>query len=143
MSHHRDEDLFGAPRRSRAKLYRDPDKGLALGVCAGLADYFGVNLTVVRVVTVFGMVMFTVPTLLVYLGAAWLLPVQPRDLYRDATEAAFWRQARTRPRETIGALRHKFRELERKLRAVEAHATSREFDLGRKIDSLNSDAPAR
>jgi phage shock protein C len=131
-----DNDLFGTPRRSRAKLYRDPDHGIALGVCAGLADYFGVNLTVVRVVTVLGLVMFTIPTLLIYLGAAWLLPVQPRDLYRDASEAAFWRQARTRPQETVGALRHKFRELERKLRAVEAHATSRAFDLGRKIDDL-------
>jgi phage shock protein C len=132
-----------APLRSRTRLYRDPDRGIVMGVCAGLADYFGFNLTVVRVLTALGLVMFTVPTVLAYLAAAWLLPVQPRDLYEGPAEAAFWRHARTRPSDTARDLRHKFREMERKLRALEAHATSREFDLGRKIDSLNGDAPAR
>lgn len=135
------DDIFGTGRASRARLYRNPEQGLVLGVCAGVADYFGLNLTLVRVLTLLGLVMFSIPVLLGYLGAAWLLPPQPRDLYRDASEAAFWRQARTRPEETVGALRHKFRELERKLRAVEAHATSREFDLGRKIDNLKGETP--
>ncbi|MEQ9640716.1 MAG: envelope stress response membrane protein PspC [Alphaproteobacteria bacterium] len=134
MSRH--DDIFAPARPSRARLYRNPDRGIILGVCAGVADYFGISLTLVRVVMALGLVFFSVPTLLGYLGTAWLLPAQPRDLYRDAADAAFWRQARIRPIETVGALRHKFRELERKLRAVEAHATSRAFDLGREIDSL-------
>ena len=130
------DDPFAPARPSRARLYRNPDSGMILGVCAGIADYFGISVTPIRVVMALGLVMFSVPTLLGYLGAAWLLPTQPRALSRDAADAAFWRHARTRPTETAGTLRHKFRELERRLRAVEAHATSRAFDLGREIDSL-------
>ena len=67
------------PRR----LYRDPQRGVVGGVCAGLGDYFGVDPVLVRVLFIIALV-FTVvlPLLLVYL-AMWAL-VPPRPLLPPA-----------------------------------------------------------
>ena len=35
------------------KLYRDTENGKIFGVCAGLADYFSVDVTIIRVLCVF------------------------------------------------------------------------------------------
>lgn len=32
------------------KLYRDPEQGMIAGVCAGVADYFEIDVTIVRVI---------------------------------------------------------------------------------------------
>lgn len=32
------------------KLYRDPNQGKLAGVCAGFADYFGIDVAIVRVI---------------------------------------------------------------------------------------------
>lgn len=37
----------------KKKLYRDTENGKIFGVCAGLADYFDVDVTIVRVIFVF------------------------------------------------------------------------------------------
>ncbi len=123
-------------RRSPNRLYRDRRHGKLLGVCAGIADYFGFNRTMVRVVAGLGLVMFTVPTVLAYLAAGLLVPVQPRDMYANADEAVFWREVRTEPGGTARNLRHTFRDQERRLAAIEAYVTSREFRLNRDIADL-------
>jgi len=122
--------------RSPNRLYRDPDKGMVAGVCAGIADYFGVSVNLVRVVTVVVGLVYSLPMLIFYAAAAWLLPARPRDLYRDPDEELFWRSFRRSPRDTLGETRRKFRELERKLRRLEAYVTSRKFDLDREFRNM-------
>ena len=51
----------GGPRPNR--LYRNTERGILFGVCAGLADYFGISRFVVRVVAIIGLFMFPPPTL--------------------------------------------------------------------------------
>lgn len=58
----------GGPRR----LVRRRDDRMVAGVCAGVADYLGVDVTIVRVVTVLGTI-FGVGTFLLAYLAAWLL----------------------------------------------------------------------
>lgn len=118
------------------RLYRDPSHGIILGVCAGIADYFGISRVGVRIVTVVGLFVFTVPTFLAYFLAAILIPRRPEDLYADGREEMFWRSVRTEPRQTVGELRHKFREIERRLRLMEGWVTSREFKLHREFRDL-------
>ncbi|GEM_PF-1766263 len=55
-------------------LQRDPDRGWILGVCAGFAEYFGLPVTLVRILAVAGLLLLTVVTLTAYLSAALLLP---------------------------------------------------------------------
>ncbi len=121
---------------SRSRLYRRPrEEAKVLGVCGGLADYLGINASLVRCCTLLGLFMFTLPTLVGYFLLVWVLDQRPRDLYETAEEEAFWRDVRTEPSQTVSGLTHKFRALELRLRGIEAQVTSPEFkmdlDLGR------------
>ena len=124
----------GRPLQSR--LYRNPRDGWIRGVCAGLADYFGIAPVWFRWGCFFGLVFFTLPTLIVYFAASWFLPERPEHLYGDKQEESFWRGVRTAPDRTFSGLAHRFRSMERRLRSMEALVTSREFRLSREIDRL-------
>ncbi|MEN8179734.1 MAG: envelope stress response membrane protein PspC [Pseudomonadota bacterium] len=112
-------------------LYRDTHNEVFAGVCAGIADYFDVPVNVVRVVTVAIGLIYSLPTLIIYVLAAWLLPEKPDDLYKDQNNEEFWRSYRRSPRDTLGETKRKFRELERKLRRLESYVTSKRFGLDR------------
>lgn len=124
-------------RLSPNRLYRDRRRGMILGVCAGIADYFGISPLIVRIAAVIGLFAFTVPTFLAYLLAAALIPRKPEGLYASGAEEVFWRSVRTEPTQTVGELRHKFREMERRLRSIEGWVTSREFKLNREFRELD------
>lgn len=127
----------GARPYSPNRLYRDRQRGLILGVCAGIADYLGVSPLLVRFAALIGLFMFSVPTVLAYFVAAALIERKPENLYLSGPEEEFWRSVRTEPRQTVGELRHKFREIERRLRAMEGWITSREFKLNREFRDLD------
>lgn len=56
------------------KLYRKKDKKL-LGVCAGLADYFGVDVTIIRLIwVVISVVSGFVPGIIAYVVVALVVP---------------------------------------------------------------------
>jgi phage shock protein C len=122
--------------RGYFRLHRDPERGWLLGVCAGLAEYFGVRVLAVRLLAVAGLVFFTMPTLVAYLTAGLLLKRRPPDLYRDEDEARFWRRARVEPRATVGHLAARLRALDERLRAAEAYVTSSTYRLRRAFDEL-------
>ncbi len=66
------------------KLYRDVQAGKIGGVCAGLATYFNVDVTLVRLVTAL-LVIVTLPAGLIAYLVAWLIippaptPVAPES----------------------------------------------------------------
>lgn len=61
-------DSAGIERRFR----RRHDAAIVMGVCAGVADYLGLDRIVVRAVALLLLWFATVPTLLLYLLLAWL-----------------------------------------------------------------------
>lgn len=126
------------PRAERhpTRLYRDPRRGWLAGVCAGLADYFGLSACLVRCLVVLAGMFFTLPTLFAYLVAALVLPRRPEDMYTSPEEERFWRQVRLEPARTARDLARKFQDLERRLRAAEARVTSSEFKLRRQFRDL-------
>jgi phage shock protein C len=73
-------------------LYRDRENGWIFGVCAGVADRFGLNLLAVRVVAVVFLVVFTWLTAAGYLLAAFLLREKPLVYSGRDSEYAFWRR---------------------------------------------------
>src|SRR3546814_14444166 len=127
---HRDD---GARPYSPNRLYRDWQRGLILGVCAGIADYLGVSPLLVRFAALIGLFMFSVPTILAYFVAAALIERKPENLHPSGTEEEFWRSVRTEPRHTVGELRHKFREVERRLRRTEGLVHPRGITLNRQF----------
>jgi phage shock protein C len=128
----RDDDLGTGWQR----LYRDSRRAWLAGVCAGIADYFGVSVGLVRFLMFLSGIFFTMPTLFGYLVAALLLRRKPDHLYASGEEEAFWRAVRLEPSRTARDLTRKFEELERRLRAAEARVTSSEFRLRRQFRDL-------
>jgi len=133
---YRDDSGVARGWRGYFRLWRDPRHAIVLGVCAGLAEYFGVGRTLIRVLALLGLVFFTMPTLIAYFVAALLLERRPDDLYADERDARFWRRARVEPRGTLAEVAARVRALDERLRAAEAHVTSSAFRLRRQFDDL-------
>jgi len=122
----------------RTKFYLDKREGRIFGVCAGLADYTGVDLTLVRV----GVVLLTVfalgPVAIVaYLLLGWLAGDKPHEFYdADPAETKFWQGVRAKPSATVRGVRASFRDIDRRLADIEAHVTSHNSRLAAEIDAL-------
>jgi phage shock protein C len=120
------------------RLYRDRDKGVILGVCAGISDYFGFDLAITRIVTALSLLFFTLPTTIAYFVLALLLPKRPRALGRpmDADADSLQRQVRSAPHATLDSVRHRFREMDARLQRMEKYLTSSRFELDRQFKDL-------
>jgi phage shock protein C len=119
------------------KFYLDKQNKKWMGVCAGIADYTGIDVTLVRI----GMVILTLlgngMTVLGYLAAAWLAPSKPQELkYESAEQTKFWQGVRASPARTVRDVRSRFRELDRRLADVETYVTSSHGRLAREIEQL-------
>ncbi len=125
----RDESLYRSPNPHR--LYRNVDDGVLFGVCAGVADYFGIKIWQARAAAVVLVVLFPPQTILVYILATIFIKKRPPRLYRNRDEEDFWRSVSVRPDQTFSGLRYKFRDLEQRLAGLERHVTSEEFKLNR------------
>ena len=115
------------------RLYRNRDKAMLAGVCAGLADYFGFNLRAVRFLVAVCAIPFPPFVLLGYLALAILLPVRPEELKTDDEKAQFWRGVSNAPSDVFSSTRHRFRELDLRVQKMEAFVTSREFEIDREL----------
>lgn len=121
----------------RTKFYLDKQNAKWKGVCAGIADYTGVDVTWVRVGVVLVTFMGAFPwTLIAYWVAAWIAEPKPNGLYDDAEEAKFWQGVRQSPTRSSRDVRSKFRDIDRRLADVEVYYTSRNSALANEIDSL-------
>lgn len=63
----------------RKTLYRKPSKGKISGVCAGLADYFDLDVTLVRLAFVFGALVTNGFGVVVYIILAVVLSAEGED----------------------------------------------------------------
>ena len=118
------------------RLWRNRDRGILAGVCAGIADYVGVEPIVVRLVVVLGLVFFFPPTIVAYLVLAVVLRPKPPALYASRDEEAFWRGVGTAPADTLRSLKRKFADLEARLGQMESQVASGDFELHREFRDL-------
>jgi phage shock protein C len=127
---------MNAPRRTQ--FYLDKQNAKWKGVCAGLADYTGVDVTLIRIGIVILTVLGGFPwTLIAYWIAAWMAPAKPHELSHDSKEdAKFWQGVRTNPRRTARDVRSRFREIDRRLADVETYVTSSNSRLSQEIENL-------
>ena len=121
---------------SRTQFYLDKQNAKWCGVCAGIADYTGIDTTIVRV----AMILLTIATsgwlLLGYWATAWLAPKKPIGLYQSEENAKFWQGVRTNPKRSTAEVRSKFRDIDRRLADIELMYTSRNTRLADEIDQL-------
>lgn len=122
---------------SRTKLYLDKQHGKWSGVCAGIAEYTGVDVMWIRI----GAVILTLAggfpwTVIAYLMIAWMAPTKPAGLYETPEDAKFWQGVRSNPKRSTGEVRSKLRDMDRRLADIETYYTSRNTRLADEIDSL-------
>ncbi|GAB4126537.1 MAG: envelope stress response membrane protein PspC [Gammaproteobacteria bacterium] len=115
------------------RLYRNRDNRMIAGVCAGIADYFGFEPSMVRIATVIAAIPFSTAVIIGYVVLAIVLPTRPANLYADEEHEEFWRDVSNQPRDLLGALRHRFRDLELRLQRMEAYVTSKRYDIDREL----------
>lgn len=151
--------------KRRGELYRNPRNKKIAGVCSGIADYFGWEAWLIRILVVSG-ILFGMPLLFFGYIAAWfILDENPKEQargnkyhrtsasnrpqgegadetgeYEQANEsikvkARVW-QSGEPPKQALHDIRRKFSSLERQLQAIEQYVTSSEFTVAREINKL-------
>ena len=121
----------------RTRFYLDKQNKKWAGVCAGIADYTGIDVTLVRMGFVGSVFVIGPMAFAAYFIAAWLAPKKPVELYdRSRDEQRFWQGVRANPSRSARDVRSRFRELDRRLADVEAYVTSSNHRLAREIEEL-------
>lgn len=121
----------------RTRFYLDKQNAKWSGVCAGIADYTGLDVTLVRAGFVFGTLIGQGMPLLAYWIIAWMAPRKPIELYaRSAEEQKFWQGVRANPRRTTRDVRSRLRDIDRRLADMETYVTSSDRQLAREIENL-------
>ncbi len=132
------------------KLYRDREHAKIAGVCAGIAAYFGAEVWVVRCVAVTGLIF--VPS--VIFPAYWIMYFvmsRPPDNGReqqgagpeqggDHTSPAPELGPQLSPRRSLRNLRAALAQAELRLRRMESHVTSGQYELQKELNRLDTDA---
>lgn len=122
---------------SRTRFYRNKRDGKVMGVCAGIADYTGIDVTMVRLMFLFSLFMSGGSILPVYFIAGWMSPDRPYELERDTPdERQFWQGVRASPGRSARAIGARFKDIDRRLADIEHYVTTENRSLAREIDNL-------
>jgi phage shock protein C len=121
---------------SQRRFYRNKDRAVVAGVCAGLADYFGFNLKVTRILAVICLLVAMPMTLLVYFGTVFLVPAMPDFGRRHNHDPDFRRAVRSAPKQTVGDVRRRYQSLDSRLARLERYVTSPRFNLDQEFRKL-------
>ena len=121
----------------RTRFYLDKRNAKFLGVCSGIADYTGFDITLVRIGMVLATVLGSGIMMIVYLVAAWVAEDKPFALRdEDADTKQFWQKARVAPSRSIRDVNATYRDVDRRLRDIETYVTSSNRGLAAEIDQL-------
>ncbi|KGY12752.1 phage-shock protein [Vibrio tubiashii] len=128
---------------NRRELYRDPVNGKLTGVCAGLANYFALEVWLVRILVISAALLggsFLV--LLAYVAMTLMIEKQPAN-YVESIKAEQehklknkpWQQGQT-PEMLLNTIEKDFHKLENQIRDIEAYVTSDTFKVDKEFRSL-------
>lgn len=132
----RDAD-YGVQPASRTRFYRDKQNGKVMGVCAGIADYTGFDVALVRICFLAAVFMSGGSVLPFYFIAGWVAPTKPRELeYSGTEERKFWQGVRASPTRAARDIRSRFKDIDRRLADIESYITTENRSLAREIEQL-------
>ncbi|GAB6262204.1 envelope stress response membrane protein PspC [Photobacterium sp. CCB-ST2H9] len=123
-------------------LYRDPKNGKLGGVCAGVAEYFGMEAWVVRILTVSAFLLLGFFVILAYVAACLFLDKMPEErqmqqnAYKEHTLKQKPWQSGQPPSQVLDNLETEMDGMESKLREMEAYVTSSAFNVEKAFKQL-------
>jgi phage shock protein C len=131
---------LGEQPASRTRFYRDKRHGKLFGICAGIADYTGFDVSLVRICFLAAMFMSGGGVVPFYFIAAMVTPTKPMSLERvDSEEKQFWQGVRASPARAARDIRSRFKDMDRRLADIESYVTTENRSLAREIEALAID----
>jgi phage shock protein C len=129
-------DPYGSPNPKR--FYRSRNDSVFAGVCGGLAERFGWDPLLVRILTVLLTIFMMGPVAIIaYIVTCLVTPRAPIGYGNfSADEDAFWRGVSDRPRATFGTIKYSFMDLDERLKNIERTVTSDEWRLRQEFKDL-------
>lgn len=122
---------------SRTRFYRDKENGKLFGVCAGIADYTGFDVSLVRVCFLAAIFMSGGGVLPFYFIAAMVTPTKPRSFAAEGREEnRFWQGVRASPARAARDIRSRMKDIDRRLADIESYVTTENRSLAREIEQL-------
>ncbi|MBB34439.1 MAG: envelope stress response membrane protein PspC [Hirschia sp.] len=121
------------------RFYRSRERMIG-GVCGGIAERMGWDVTLVRIVAVVSMItgFFSGFVFFAYLIAWMVTPTRPFASHLSPEEQTFWRGVSDRPKVTLSNIRYKFKDMEERMRNLERSVTDDEWRLRRQFRDLES-----
>lgn len=135
-------------------LYRDSERGKIAGVCAGIANYFGWEVWLVRIVAVTALVFLSKVTFIAYIAAWVILEKAPKSRSQDKrvveettryeytddgrsveVKTRVW-EAGEAPKDALKDIRHRFDNMEHSIRDMERYVTSSEYKVRQEFNRL-------
>jgi phage shock protein C len=146
---------------NRRTLYKNPDQAKLCGVCAGVADYLGFEVWLVRIVAISLLLLskFSAMVILPYFVLCLVLDPKPgsksnrgcfgrQQTKQQQTEPKqnssspykssvkdVWRDSSS-PSELLQEIENKFSNLETKLQSMESFVTSKEYNLEKEFREM-------
>lgn len=122
---------------SHTAFYRDKGNGKVMGVCAGIADYTGVDVIIVRLCFLATIFLSGGSVLPLYFIAGFIAPDRPGSFAsEDHQDREFWQGVRASPAKAASDIRSRFRDIDRRLADVESYVTTQNRSLAREIEQL-------
>ena len=109
-------------------------RGIFLGVCRGLAEYFDFSVVWTRVI-VLGFLLFSGiwPIAFLYLIAGLLLKPEPVVPFSSESDQEFYNSYSTSRPMAVHRLKRTYENLDRRLRRMEDKVTDKEFDWEQRL----------
>ncbi len=128
-------------------FYRDKDRAILGGVCAGLANYFGFNLKVTRILAFIAFLTAMPIAIIAYLAAVFLIPSESHGDHDAATSGCCGRRKRRKLKEDIAnaesaksstadVINRRCESLDERLKRLEKHVTSKRYQLDQELSRL-------
>ncbi|RDE22722.1 envelope stress response membrane protein PspC [Motiliproteus coralliicola] len=122
-------------------LYRNPERGMLAGICAGLADYFDIPLWAARLIAISLFIFVTQLFVIAYIAGYFLLAKRPRRT--EQSEGAYGQkeehhlfQYQKPAAQRLKDIHQRMQEIDRKLRRMEGYVTSKRYQFQREINDL-------
>lgn len=136
---------------SDRRFYRDADRAMLGGVCAGLAGYLDLNLKVTRILAFIAFLMAMPVAVIAYIAAVFLIPAASSREFSDATEKhhkkSCWRREKHRekqdredvamPKSSVAQdINKRCQSMDERLARLEKHVTSKRFQIDQELSRL-------
>jgi phage shock protein C len=122
------------------RLYRDKDKAVLGGVCAGLAEYLGFNLKVTRFLAFITFLCAMPFAIIGYLAAVFLIPSSSSKAHVKADYEELrkeqLREEIRRAKPDVEEVRRRYKSMDERLAKIEQYVTSSQYELDEKLRRL-------